>query len=316
MSRLLLVALLGCTPPDADSSRVAEPLDSAIDSASGDSGPTTDTESTGRETLPIPAGPWEAVAVGAVHACLLREGRVSCFGDELGGARSPPDFDDVLTMSAGVAHSCVLRVGGVVSCWGDDSLGQATVPDERFIQVDAGHDFTCAITTGGELRCWGNNFVGQATPAPGSSWASVSAGGYHAAALDAEGSLDCWGSAPLCFSNGGARGVAVAAGFEHVVALQADGTSVCSGSMGEGRCPTDAVLNEITAGGYHTCGLPAERGPDGDGALRCWPGGLPEAPYYDGSKHYKTVSAGLNSTCGITAAGEVDCWTWTGGSWP
>ena len=73
---------------------------------------------------------------------------------------------------------------------------------------------------------------------------------------------------------------------------------------------------EVSAGGYHTCGLPAERGPDGDGALRCWPGGLPEAPYYDGSMHYKTVSAGLNSTCGITAAGEVDCWTWTGGSWP
>ncbi len=316
MSLFVLLTLHGCAPPDADTAPAAGPRDPADDSASGDSGPPTDTEGTGNETLPIPEGPWEAVVVGAVHACLLREGRVSCFGDELGGARTPPDLDDVLAMSAGVAHTCVLRAEGVVTCWGDDSLGQATVPDERFIQVEAGHDFTCAITTGGELRCWGNDIVGQATPAPGSAWTAVSAGGYHAAALDAEGGLACWGSDQLCFNAVAVQSVAVSAGFEHVAVLKADGTSVCSGTTGEGRCPADAVLNEITAGGYHTCGLPAERGPEGDGALRCWPGGLPEAPYYDGSMLYKTVSAGLNSTCGVTAAGEVDCWTWTGGSWP
>ncbi|MSQ04296.1 MAG: hypothetical protein EXR71_20850 [Myxococcales bacterium] len=63
-----MIALLiaGCRGPSTPVQ--ATPEDSA--SAGQDSGTSTS----------IPAGPWDAIAVGVVHACALRDGRATCFG--------------------------------------------------------------------------------------------------------------------------------------------------------------------------------------------------------------------------------------------
>lgn len=318
MRLTVLLFVVACTGTSGDS---AAQETGAADSGRADSGSLDDsaegeTGDTAEVSRTIPPGPWEAVAVGAVHACLLRGGHVTCFGDDLAGAARPPDLDDVLTLTAGVAHTCALREGGVVTCWGDDSFGQSTPPDATFLGVEAGHDFTCGVTTGGELRCWGNDLVGQSTPPEGADWVTVSAGGYHAMALDAWGKHTCWGNALLCIRDEGRVGVAIAAGFEHTVLLGTDGASVCGGPTGEGRCPTGVGIEALTAGGYHTCALAAERSEQGDGALACWPAGPADAPYFRDDARYLTISAGLNATCGITAAGEAECWQWTGPAWP
>ncbi len=314
MSVLLLLLCCAVPHPDDAPTPPADRADAGSDSAEGDSGPADTGELPDPQA--IPPGPWEVVAVGAIHACVLREQRPSCFGFDLAGAASPPDLHDLTALSAGIGHTCGLNTEGVVTCWGDDSHGQSTPPDEPFVSIDAGHDHTCGITLSGELRCWGNNTENKATPPVGSGWSTVSAGGYHTIALSDDGRATCWGSEKLCINKQGMAGTIAAAGFQHTVLVQNDGTAICGGSSGEGRCPEGLVVDVAVAGGYHTCGLAADRSPEGEGLLACWPDGSADAPYYELGAKYLSLSAGLTYTCGITLAGEVECWSWTGDPWP
>lgn len=82
------------------------------------------------------AGPYRALALGALHSCVLAEdGRVQCWGDDAAGQvgpNAPPGFG---------AHTVVLE--------GDAPL--------LAVEIGAGRSHTCARTGDGGVVCWGDN---------------------------------------------------------------------------------------------------------------------------------------------------------------
>ncbi len=129
----------------------------------------------------------------------------------------------------------------------------------------------------------------------------------------------------------------LAVGGEHVCGLTADGVAVCWGRNDEGQLdvPEGMRFRQLTAGRYFTCGLRPEgtlacwgRGAadwpgresgtwamvsarrhalcalDADGAAACW-GSI--APPPEGPR-YTVISVGRDYGCGLTFAGDLECW--------
>lgn len=139
------------------------------------------------------------------------------------------------------------------------------------------------------------------------SYNQVSAGLYHTCAInqfffDQPGPVQCWG------------------------------TNLCGDTRtGQASPPGDVAFAQVTAGGFHTCGLKP------DGYIQCW-GSNEKLLYcnetgcayaYGGQAsppnvRFRQISAGMNHTCGVTVDGNVDCWGYnlhgetadrTGGNW-
>jgi alpha-tubulin suppressor-like RCC1 family protein len=127
------------------------------------------------------------LAVGAGHACAIRDGQVWCWGANAFGqlgdgtttqrsyavrlleviAGTPTAGTQATAVALGRNHGCLLKNGGV-KCWGRNAsgqLGDGTLTD-RTSAVDvvgltsgveaitAGDSHTCAFTRG-SVRCWG-----------------------------------------------------------------------------------------------------------------------------------------------------------------
>ena len=226
-------------------------------------------------------------------------------------------------LAVGSQHSCVLVEGGEVWCWGyatDGALGagpditSADVPVRALlprpaVAIDAGFEGTCAITDDGDAWCWGRNESGEvgdgttenrfeptlvtglARPAVG-----ISRGHDHACALLDDGSGWCWGDNTVGELGigrhvGGAtseprpvqiRGVpalvAVSAGAGFTCALSNAGGAWCWGTsvfdvlgrLGDydARTPglvegLDAGVDVVEAGDNQACAIRS-------GELLCW----------------------------------------------
>ena len=142
----------------------------------------------GPDAAPLP--PVEDLAAGNRHACAIRAGRLSCWGDnrqgQLGLQVLPstrrvarPTYVDARTwtaVAAGLNHTCGIE-GGHVWCWGSSQSGQAgqsmgasfartEIVDTSGVAlagataVCAGDGHSCAIV-GGALYCWGSDLAGQ-----------------------------------------------------------------------------------------------------------------------------------------------------------
>jgi alpha-tubulin suppressor-like RCC1 family protein len=245
------------------------------------------------------------------------------------------------TLAVGGDHSCVLR-GGKVECWGANSMGQlgirvgsqscsngvACSPTPVAVaglsapvdSVAAGDSETCVLLAGGTVACWGENEVGQlgdgTTTGPElcsgsvpcsttpvvvsgvSGAAAVATNGADACAVLSSGAVECWGnnldgelgngtvasantggsSVPTMVS-GLTRATAVAVGGNgYACALLLDGAVECWGYNARGQLGNGSTTDSTTpvpvadvtgavaiaAGEYHTCALMA------DGTVACW----------------------------------------------
>ncbi len=210
------------------------------------------------------------------------------------------------------------QVGPVGEHWVQVTASGAPSEPTRSSTYDVHHGggHTCAITSLGRLFCWGANYDAQlglrdalatrvATPqeiAPGTRWASVSAGLAHTCGVrarddaEAPGGLFCWGA-----TNNGRLGLGPGVG--------------AGGADQPRRVGLDADWLQVSAGGGHTCGV------RGAGELYCWGAaafgqlGLgqvretlftPERVGMDAD--WTFVVAGLTHTCGLQRDGSLWCW--------
>jgi alpha-tubulin suppressor-like RCC1 family protein len=204
-------------------------------------------------------------------------------------------------------------------------------------KLSAGGSGACAITTTGDLRCWGVGNAAPKTVSPGVQYAQVSVGSSgQTCAIRADHTLYCWQTSqydPQSRDTGSFVQVSVGGG--HACAIASSGTLYCWGSnyngqLGIGSNQTQTNLTPVgsatdwatvSAGGSTTCALKK------DASLWCWgyngngqvgdnggssvDSGIPQqqspVPIAQGTT-WRSISAGTSATCGVTAAGALECW--------
>jgi cysteine-rich repeat protein len=169
-------------------------------------------------------------ALGLMHSCFLRAGRIYCGGVNTNGVLGRGDnlstttlvqvrdIDDASDHSGGADHHCAVRSGGQVWCWGNNGHGELGTGNETksnvpvragtltlVEEVAARKWGTCARRQDGTVWCWGyggNGANGDGTwddrSAPvqvGGVNGAVSLGGglRHACVLNNDGTVACWG---------------------------------------------------------------------------------------------------------------------------
>ncbi|WP_146981375.1 RCC1 domain-containing protein [Lujinxingia vulgaris] len=233
-----------------------------------------------------------AVAAGSIHACVIQNGALKCFGynglGALGDARtageSNPDaitptpitaegLDAGVTLvSAGGHHTCALH-NGVVKCFGNNSQGQLG-HDQNLGQdthnptptaiagltdvtlLEGGEYTTCAIASGA-ARCWGHNYYGQAGHPDNFDTLGVQDHTLHTVEGFAASATD------------------LSSGRQHTCAVK-DAIVYCFGANNSGRCGHDgdstyqpialSTLTDVSliaSGNIHSCALAG-------GQLYCW----------------------------------------------
>jgi alpha-tubulin suppressor-like RCC1 family protein len=282
----------------------------------------------------LTVGAINAAAMGD-HTCALTTGGTYCWGSNnsgqlgygtIGGADSVPGpVTGGLTftqVSGGNRHTCALTAAGAAYCWGLNNNGQlgnnsTTASDVpvavsgglTFSSISAGYRHTCGVA-GAALYCWGNDGNGQlgddatlaqklvpTIVAGGLSWSAVTAGLLHTCGLTTGGDAYCWGY---------------------------DGYGQLGNDAAFTQQPTPVVVaggrtwSDLSAGGYHTCGV------DASGVGLCWGNnwygklgadtlvvaenahqGMPVVVF--GSLTWTTVQGGWDHTCGVSA-GAGYCW--------
>lgn len=176
-----------------------------------------------------------AIAIGASHACWIRDGAVACWGDNAEGQLGLDDRDDrpeptpvpglstgVSAIAAGRAHTCALTASGL-ACWGHNTSGQvgqrtawspvmspttkAVGTATRLTALALGSAHTLVLDESGVVRCFGDNLLtqcgvlgihGRFVQIVGGLPAAgaLASGDDFACALDRAGLAWCWGASP------------------------------------------------------------------------------------------------------------------------
>ncbi|HYR11035.1 MAG TPA: Ig-like domain-containing protein, partial [Longimicrobium sp.] len=282
-------------------------------------------------------GAWLCVAPASAPARCLGRNPNGELGDGTNTDRA--DFTPVQSahpfsaLSAGGSFACGLDAGGKAFCWGSSGEGELgsgdrlprNVPTEvltslTFTQIVSQHAHSCAIASTGDTWCWGMPRGGQlgngyrnAPTEPvqvetAERFVQLAVGITYSCGLTAAGALYCWGSPPRSMG---------------ATELPYD----CVYTAGPFQCATQPVpvltshrFRMITAAFHHTCGITQS------GETYCWgdtPGsyvgtnyGLGDGTHAQGPTPVRVgpvpelvmLSAGGNSTCGLTAAGAAYCW--------
>jgi len=296
-------------------------------------------------TAPPGGNPKVKLVVAGAHTCALTTvGAAYCWGYNADGQLGNNDTSIVnmtpvavagrltfatLAVSKVEGETCGLTTDGAAYCWGDNDdgqLGDGTRTQRltptpvagrlEFTSLAVGTVHACGVATSGTAYCWGfsgngafgDGFTGlRLTPtvaAPGMTFQSIVAGQDFTCGLTPAGAAYCWGrglSGEL--GNGGATN---------------SGTPVpVSGGL---------TFRSLVAGGLSVCGLTSA------GKAYCW-GGDFFGTLGDGSSAtddgvtrrlapvavagelaFQTLSAGYQTTCGVTESGVGYCWGYNFGA--
>jgi hypothetical protein len=273
------------------------------------------------ETMPD-QGIAVALAVGSTHACAIRRGSLSCWGQALGekeGVVAPPTTvgtKGYASVCSGNAFTCAIEFASSDAvCWGQNIFGQLGVGDVdarktparvslpgKPVSLRCGGDSACAILIDGSLWCWGRNdqhqlgYEGNGSPVPvrvgeSNDWQSVTVGASTTCGIR-RGSLYCWGRNDL-----GQTGVGSAAPIIVVPTLVGGGASTWAG---------------VGVGSEDACGFHYDR------TFFCWgqlysgnsPLPVQREPkaIFGSTTGWIDIALGLASRCGRLDPGALVCW--------
>jgi alpha-tubulin suppressor-like RCC1 family protein len=240
------------------------------------------------------------------------------------------------SVSVGGDHACGLTPSKAAYCWGSNDAGQlgdgtttliraepvAVIGGFRFRQVDAAIAHTCGATMDHRAYCWGSNFFGQlgdgttidrvmpVAVARGLPFSRVAPGQRHTCGLTPDRRLYCWGE-----NASGQLGIGTSSGPETCNLTPCSTRPV--GVVGGLR------FRQVTAGGFHTCGLipgnlaycwgfntlgqlgnGTNTGPDLCDVNTCSTTPVRVA----GGLRLRELDGGLIHTCGVTPKHRAYCW--------
>jgi alpha-tubulin suppressor-like RCC1 family protein len=274
----------------------------------------------GRETAWVSSSP-EVVSVdefGFVTALASGQATITA---EIEGISATAEVSVKLPpVALGRDHTCAIERSARIYCWGLGLHGQlgigestiADVPteiqgqgDRDWVAVSSGAGHSCALDFAGLVACWGRGLEGQLGTGENSPRTSP-------ADLDFPFQLQ-----------------AVSAGQRHTCGISdRDDRTWCwgwnvSGQIGNGTTVTVSrpvevlglpALEQISAGGQHTCAI------DRQGGMWCW-GDNTHGQIGDGTRtrrlaperiassiKFVFVSSGARHTCAIDTAAEMYCW--------
>jgi alpha-tubulin suppressor-like RCC1 family protein len=291
-------------------------------------------------TTPPPELNPDTISAGGSHTCGIdAAGKAWCWGSDQFGQigdgndgqadeYAPAAVASSLTfraITAGASHTCGIDATGKAWCWGSDQFGQIgdgddgqadeyapvpVSPDLTMRALSAGEGHTCGIDTTGKAWCWGSDQFGQigdgndgqanhyapAAVASSLTFTLITAGSAQTCALDGPGHAMCWGNDLNGQVGDGNDGQA---------------SEYAPVPVAEGR-----IYVQLTAGGFHTCGLDASGrawcwGVDNNGQLGDGPDGETDeyAPVAVASTvGFSHMTAGSYHTCGIDASAKAWCW--------
>ena len=149
------IFIAGCSSDDdaepETPATTAAPTSAPATTATTAAPPSTAPPTTTTTTAPPPAPPEYDITGGANHTCMLNEGKVLCWGNNLHGQlgngqsgvtvhSSVPvearGINDAVAVGAGWEHTCAVHATGEVSCWGDDTSGE--LGNGRNSELDSG----------------------------------------------------------------------------------------------------------------------------------------------------------------------------------
>ena len=228
------------------------------------------------------------LAVGSLHACVIVEKNVYCWGDNATGQLGTFDVTSSSTplrvagittataISAGYGHTCALLEDKTVWCWGSNAQKQlgfasgnsSAVPRQvaglsNVTSIAMGSGFGCAlIGLPGGVKCWGENGT---APLLGRATTSGDADPTPGSVLDLTSNVQ-----------------SLAIGDRFGCAVLVNGTAKCWGDNTSGQLGTqNRVSPDLTS---------------------------PNPVVVVGVTGITAMSAGSNHTCAVIAEGKMKCW--------
>lgn len=280
------------------------------------------------------SGPVNSISAGYTSTCALVGGEIECWGfnseGELGNGTTIDALLPIKVVSLGGAASSVsvgdssacAVVDGGVKCWGSDMgywaggafFSSSATPvaiegwESGIASVSIGRGIACVVTDAGGVQCIGDGSSGALGNGTSGDYAllpvdvvglssgviDVEVAANHACALTAEGGLKCWGSnGSGKLGNGGTQASSVPV---DVVGLSSGVGSIgiggfnhsCAILASTGFCWGDNSYGQLGNGDPFATSTPVEVAGD-LGAV-------------------EALSGGVESTCALTASGNVLCW--------
>jgi alpha-tubulin suppressor-like RCC1 family protein len=249
-----------------------------------------------------PAAPVEYVAVVPRAACAIaRDGAMYCWGDNQYGQLGTDEVMDrceSFQQNSGGGRSWTVR-----STFRCSALPVRVQSASRFRSASGHETGVCGVTENEALECWG--FVPTAARTSPVPVPVPVAPGVRAAAVDGrclltvEGQLHCWGG--------------------WTVPIFEDGSRTSETLQ---RVPSPVAFRQLSAGGYHLCGVTAED------VVYCWgsalggavgvPGSVqapgcfvacePRPRRVEGLPPTRQVRVTEASSCALDLQGVVRCW--------